>query len=304
MPATSVYAVTVADVNGDRKPDVVAVTEDAVVWYENPSWAQARHHPQGDREGQRLHPAPRHRWRRPDRLRAGGRLASAGHEEPQHAPVARPRRDRPMADPPDPLRGADAAPPPLGLGEGQETGKKQLVVAALQGRGTKGPNWGAGEGVRVLVYDVPEKPDRRQLAGGGRRQLAAHDPQPSAHRPERRRSATRSSWPPGRACSCSSATSPGTGPRPGSAAATRSPSRPRGRARSRSAAWRKGGSYIATIEPWHGYQVVVYTPPSSPADRDAAAAAGPAPLWSRQVIAEPLAMGPRRLVRQPRRRRR
>ena len=32
------YAVTVADVNGDQKPDVVAVTEDAVVWYENPSW--------------------------------------------------------------------------------------------------------------------------------------------------------------------------------------------------------------------------------------------------------------------------
>ena len=32
------YAVTVADLNGDRKPDVVAVTEDAVVWYENPSW--------------------------------------------------------------------------------------------------------------------------------------------------------------------------------------------------------------------------------------------------------------------------
>ena len=35
-----VYAVTVADVNGNRKPDVVAVTEDAVVWYENPSWAR------------------------------------------------------------------------------------------------------------------------------------------------------------------------------------------------------------------------------------------------------------------------
>src|SRR5262249_17894376 len=32
------YAVTVADVNGDRRLDVVAATEDAVVWYENPSW--------------------------------------------------------------------------------------------------------------------------------------------------------------------------------------------------------------------------------------------------------------------------
>ncbi len=33
-----VYAVTVADVDKDSKPDVVAVTEDAVVWYANPGW--------------------------------------------------------------------------------------------------------------------------------------------------------------------------------------------------------------------------------------------------------------------------
>ena len=32
------YAVTVADVNGDSKPDLVAVTENRVLWYENPSW--------------------------------------------------------------------------------------------------------------------------------------------------------------------------------------------------------------------------------------------------------------------------
>lgn len=32
------YAVTAADVNGDGKPDIVAVTENRVLWYENPSW--------------------------------------------------------------------------------------------------------------------------------------------------------------------------------------------------------------------------------------------------------------------------
>src|SRR6266568_4672001 len=32
------YAVTTADVDGDKKPDIVAVTEDAVVWFANPSW--------------------------------------------------------------------------------------------------------------------------------------------------------------------------------------------------------------------------------------------------------------------------
>src|ERR1700757_3138764 len=32
------YAVATADVNGDGKLDVVAVTEDAVVWFANPKW--------------------------------------------------------------------------------------------------------------------------------------------------------------------------------------------------------------------------------------------------------------------------
>lgn len=32
------YAVTVADVNGDKKKDIVAVSENRVIWYENPSW--------------------------------------------------------------------------------------------------------------------------------------------------------------------------------------------------------------------------------------------------------------------------
>ncbi len=32
------YAVSLADVNGDAKPDIVAVTENRVLWYENPTW--------------------------------------------------------------------------------------------------------------------------------------------------------------------------------------------------------------------------------------------------------------------------
>jgi len=34
------YAVTTADVNGDKKLDIVAVTENRVLWYENPSWTK------------------------------------------------------------------------------------------------------------------------------------------------------------------------------------------------------------------------------------------------------------------------
>lgn len=32
------YAVTLADVDGDKKQDIVAVSENRVLWYENPSW--------------------------------------------------------------------------------------------------------------------------------------------------------------------------------------------------------------------------------------------------------------------------
>ena len=38
--------------------------------------------------------------------------------------------------------------------------------------------------------------------------------------------------------------------------------------------------YIATIEPWHGFQVVIYTPPTSGTG-----------LWERRVIDEPVAGG-------------
>src|SRR5439155_25711274 len=32
------YAVAVADVNGDGKPDIIVFDANRVVWYENPSW--------------------------------------------------------------------------------------------------------------------------------------------------------------------------------------------------------------------------------------------------------------------------
>ena len=63
------YQVEVADVNGDKKPDIVAVGGSTCAWYENPTWKKrivtgskrdARNHLERDR---------RHRRRRPGRDR-------------------------------------------------------------------------------------------------------------------------------------------------------------------------------------------------------------------------------------------
>jgi hypothetical protein len=44
-----------------------------------------------------------------------------------------------------------------------------------------------------------------------------------------------------------------------------------------------GADYLATIEPWHGFQVVVYTRPGASAAVDS--------LWTRQVLDDQLAWG-------------
>ena len=151
------YAVTAADVNGDRKPDVVAVTEDAVVWYENPSWrkqdiirkATARdnvciqpHDIDGDG---RVDFALGAGWRPtdtkdPSTLQWLGRDAAG-----------------PLAGPPDPVRGADAAPAALGRRErdGQEATRRRRPCRAAAPRARTG---GKGRGCASSFMTFPSNP--------------------------------------------------------------------------------------------------------------------------------------------------
>ncbi len=279
------YAVTMADVDGDGKPDVVAVTEDAVVWFANPCVEEAHDHPGRDRTGQRLHPAARHRRRRQGRLRPRGRVAADEHEDRRDAPVAPPPGGTPV--PTSPGRSCRSAPsrPCTGSGSGKVlgNGKKQLIVAPLQGRGTKGPNWGEGYGCAGAGLQLPRRPGAGPLAErGGRRQLCTRS---TTSRPSTSTAtaATRSCSPRwegvfvlDRDSRRALVEDPARHGQPGDR------SRSRGRARSSSAGSPTAGRYIATIEPWHGFQVVVYTPP---------ALASSTELWDRQVIDEPVQWG-------------
>lgn len=152
---TVVYAVGAADMNGDGKPDIVAVLSKRVVWYENPGWKEhvvldrpqdqdnvcfAVHDIDGDGK---LDIALGASWQ-PTNTSTGGTLQwlkNVGDKTPwpMYAIGEEPTLHR------------------IRWGDVDGDGKKELVVAPLHGRGNKGPNW-EGAGLRVLVYRVPASP--------------------------------------------------------------------------------------------------------------------------------------------------
>ena len=260
-----------------------------------PDWKKHDDHQGRHRARQRLHPAARHRRRRPGRLRPRGRLAADQHARPAARSSGSGdgrRRRRALAGPPDRLRSRPST------GSAGATcwapARSSSSSRPLQGRGTKGPDWGDGQRRPRPGLHRPRRPGRRPLAGRGRRRLAAHDPQPpaaSTSTATARDEIVLAAWegvfvldrdPGGRW----SKTQLGAG---------NQEAKPfKGSSEVKVGRLADGRRYIATIEPWHGFQVVVYTPP----------AVGHGASGTASVIDEPVPVGPRRLVRRPRRRRR
>jgi hypothetical protein len=264
------YAVTTADVNGDGRLDVVAVTEDAVVWYENPSWDKheitrgttardnvciAAHDIDGDG---RVDFALGAGWRPPDTTTAGtlqwlGRDAS-GVWKIHPIVTNEPSIHR--------IRWGDV------LG----TGRPQLVVVPLQGRGTKGPDWGKGDGVKVLVYSVPEDPRAAAwpVEAADESLHTIHNFQLLDTDADGRDEILLAAWE-GVYLLDRGASGSWSKAKWGSGNQSASPNK--GASEIKFGRLKNGREYIATIEPWHGFDVVVYTQP------------GPGEsLWKRSVI--------------------
>jgi hypothetical protein len=154
-----VYAVLTADVNQDGKPDIVAINPTQVVWFENPSWKKhvildggtkkdnvciAAHDIDGDGK---LDFAVGADWQ-PSNTAAGGSLQWIGRTPDASAPW----KLTAIAEEPTLHR--------MRWGDVDGDGRAELIVAPLQGRGTKGPNWQRGAGARILVFRVPKDPAR------------------------------------------------------------------------------------------------------------------------------------------------
>ena len=148
------YAVTIADVNGDRKPDILAISGTQLVWFENPSW-QAHVVLDGqtpkdnvtlaprdiDRDG-RLDVALGATWK-PSDTNGGGTLhwtspGAAGASWTLRDITAEPTLHR--------IRWAKI-----------DGGEPALIVAPLHGRRSAPPEW-AGVGPRVMALRVPKNP--------------------------------------------------------------------------------------------------------------------------------------------------
>ncbi len=271
------YAVTTADVDNDGKPDVVAVAEDAVYWYQNPTWTKHTvikdatvrdnvciqpHDVDGDG---RVDFALGASWQ-PTNTKSGGTLqilTRTGAKDGQWRVV-------PISSEPTLHR--------LRWGDVTGTGRPQLVVAPLQGRDTKGPDWGAGKGVRILVFTVPEKPFEQPWTS-----VVADDSLHATHnllitdynldgKPE----ILVAAW---EGVFALEHSMPGAWTRTKIGTGNQQSAPNKGASEVKFGRLRDRSEYIATIEPWHGFQVVAYTP------------AGRGRLWSRTVVDEPLAWG-------------
>ena len=254
------YALTIADVDGDKLPDVVAVTEDAILWYTNPSWKRGTilrggtkpdnvciqaHDLDGDG---RIDFAMGAGW---------GPLGLRGTETLVW--VSRPKGS-------DRWKAVTIAPVPslhrLRFGDVLGLGRPQLIVAPLQGRGVKEPEWGSGPGVRIEVLRVPERPESdpwpSELADEGLH--TAHGLQVVDLDGDGRDELLVAAWE-GVFVIRRDRTGHWSRQKIGDGYQQAGPVK--GASEVRLGKLADGRKYIATIEPWHGSQVVVYTPPAS-----------------------------------------
>jgi hypothetical protein len=273
------YAVLLVDINGDGKTDIVVVDTHRVVWYENPTWKQrlildktterdnvciAAADIDGDGKVDLALGAG---WR-PFNTRSGGTLQWLK----QPASLEQQWKLYPIAEEPTLHR--------IRFADLDGSGKPVLVVGPLMGKNsTREKNWMDGSPVRVTAYRIPKDPTRDRWipevldeslhvmhnfwptparAGKGMDVLtASYD---GVHRLARQGD----KWVKHRL---------GTGNQD-------NPKGSRGASEIKLGKLAGGREFIATIEPWHGHQVVVYTQPARKGE-----------LWQRHVIDDQLRWG-------------
>jgi hypothetical protein len=274
------YAVLLVDLNGDRKPDIVVVDTNRVVWYENPTWKrrsiiEGQTKPDNvciaaadiDGDGQ-LDLALGADWK-PFNTKAGGTLQWLKRGKTLDEPwTLYPIGEEPTVHR---IRFADI----------DGSGRPALINVPLMGRGSsKEANWMDGQPVRIIAYRIPKDPTRDrwvpEVLDESLHVVHNFFPIPSArgkgmdiltasYEGVNRLSHVGDKWTRRQLGEGNQSNLKGN----------------RGASEIKQGQFKSGQKFIATIEPWHGNQVVVYTPPTGPGQK----------LWDRHVVDDQLKWG-------------
>jgi hypothetical protein len=165
-------------------------------------------------------------------------------------------------------------------------GREELIVSPLHGRGNRGPNF-EGAGVRTLRYKIPPDPTRQE----NWKAEAIND---DVH-------VTHNIWPTDlnrdgkldlliaafEGVNLVEQAGDGKWKRTLIGSGNQETKPNRGASEIKHGRLGDKSDYLATIEPWHGFQVVVYTPPEG----SRAAGGKDSRLWNRQMLDDQLAWG-------------
>jgi FG-GAP-like repeat len=273
------YAVLLVDVNGDGKKDIVVVDSERIIWFENPTWKmhtiiKGLTKPHNvcidaydiDGDGQ-LDFAVGADWK-PFNTKTGGTLQWLKRGKTLDEPWSvYPIDTEPTVHR---IRFADI----------DGSGKKALISVPLMGRSsTQKNNWIDGLPLRVTAYRIPKDPtkDRWVPEVLDESLHVSHNFHPIDVPNTTRNDILTASYEGVNLLSMQDGKWKrqhlGTGNQD-------NPKRSRGSSEIKQGKLKNGKKFIATIEPWHGNQVVVYTEPAEKGK-----------MWDRHVIDEQLRWG-------------
>ena len=284
------YATRLVDMNDDGKLDIVVVDTERVIWLQNPDW--------------QVHTLVEHATKKDNVSIAESDIDGDGKMDFALAADWRPSDTRTSGTLQWLARGKTPDEPwtvhPIGVeptlhrirfADLDGDGRDELVGVPLFGRGSSAPNF-AESPLRILAYKIPADPVKGLWTPTviNEELHVAHNFWPTDLDRDGRLDMLVASF---EGVSLLKRGDDGQWRRTLIGAGNQATSPNRGASEIKHGRLASGEDYLATIEPWHGFQVVVYTPPKSGDKPPDGLLPGKtaSPMWRRTVLDEALKWG-------------